>query len=324
MNIEKLKLLVKGLIRYLPGVKNLLKKRKTGGTDESRYCYSIWMRHLINYSATNKIIPETVAELGPGDSLGTALAALLTGTKKIYALDVIKYWDNKRNLKIFEELVILFKNKANIPDNKEYPKIRPELQDYSFPSKIISDKILKSSLEKKRLDLIRKEIMDCNNPNNIFISYKIPWNNTDIISLNSIDFIYSQAVLECIDDLDSTFAVLHKWLKNNGYMSHTIDLKPHGLTNKWYGHWTFSNLEWKIIKGGRKFLVNRLPYSSYINLHLAYNFEILVKSVIKSRPIKNRNKLSKNFRNLSDEDLKISGLYILSKKNNLKNPENKK
>jgi hypothetical protein len=46
--------------------------------------------------------------------------------------------------------------------------------------------------------------------------------------------------------------------------------------------------------------------------------------VIKSRPIKNRNKLSKNFKNLSDEDLKISGLYILSKKNNLKNPENKK
>jgi hypothetical protein len=193
MNKEKLMPLAKGLIKHLPGVKKLL-PNKTGGTIESRYCYSVWMRHLKNWNTFNAEVPEIVAELGPGDSLGIGFAALLSGSKQLYALDVIKYWDNKRNLKIFNEIVELFKNKTNIPDNNEYPKVRPKLGDYNFPTKILSDNLLKETLEKNRLDIIRNEIININDPNNSFIKYYIPWNKTKIIRKESVDFIYSQAV----------------------------------------------------------------------------------------------------------------------------------
>ena len=101
MNRENLTSIVKGTFKHIPGIKNILSQR-TGGTIESRYCYSIWMRHLMHWNIYNDNVPEIVAELGPGDSLGTGLCSLLSGSKQLYALDVIKYWDNQRNLKIFE------------------------------------------------------------------------------------------------------------------------------------------------------------------------------------------------------------------------------
>ena len=41
--------------------------------------------------------PEVVAELGPGDSLGIGMAALLTGAEVYYAFDVVEYASNQRN-----------------------------------------------------------------------------------------------------------------------------------------------------------------------------------------------------------------------------------
>ena len=79
------------------------------------------MRHLKNWNILNDKVPETVAELGPGFSLGIGLAALLSGSKRLYTLDVVKHWDNEKNLVIFEELIEFFKNKTSIPNNNEYP-----------------------------------------------------------------------------------------------------------------------------------------------------------------------------------------------------------
>jgi hypothetical protein len=69
--------------------------------------------------------PKVVAELGPGDSLGIGLAALVSGAEKYFALDVVEYTNIERNLKIFDELVTLFKNKEDIPGEQEFPEVRP-------------------------------------------------------------------------------------------------------------------------------------------------------------------------------------------------------
>lgn len=313
MNKEKLKPIIKGLIKHIPGVKKILPNR-TGGTIESRYCYSVWMRHLNNWNSVNDRVPEIVAELGPGDSLGIGLAALLSGSKRLYVLDVVKYWDNKRNLKIFEELIEFFKNKISIPDNIEYPKVKPELENYSFPSNILSDNLLSETLSENRLNTIRKEILDINNPENSFIIYHIPWNDSNIINNNTVDFIYSQAVLEHVEDLDNTYSTMRKWLKPSGLMSHTIDYKSHKVTKSWNGHWTFSDFEWNIVKGGKIFLINRQPFSKHIELHLKYGFKILVKVPVKLKNKLNINQLSSRFKKLSEEDITTSEVYILSKK----------
>lgn len=314
MNKEKLILIVKGAIKHLPGVKNLLPPMKTGGTNESRYCYSVWLRHLKHWGMFVDGLPHSIAELGPGDSLGTGLAALLSGCKSLYALDVIKYWDNSRNLKIFEELIPLFRQKADIPGPDEYPKVKPLLDDYRFPSYILSDEILSESLSENRLNTIRDEIRNIDNPNNTYIRYKIPWNDAEVIDKEAIDFIYSQAVLECIDDLDNTFKAMCKWLRNTGLMSHNIDFKSHGLTQEWNGHWVFNDLEWYLVKGGRTFLVNRKTLSEYIKVHSKFGFDILDMKPVKLENRFSRTQLAKQFRNLSEEDLTTAGVYIISTK----------
>ena len=105
----------------------------TGGTLSARYCYSIWLRHLVK--ARNEGMaenPGVVAELGPGDSIGVGLAALLTGASEYYALDLKKYANTKRNLEIFDKLVELFKKREPIPDDKELDFVRPKLDSYNF------------------------------------------------------------------------------------------------------------------------------------------------------------------------------------------------
>ncbi|HEX2922119.1 MAG TPA: hypothetical protein VHO50_13225 [Bacteroidales bacterium] len=312
MDIEKQILIAKGAFKHLPGVSKRF--RRTGGTIESRYCYSVWMRHLKYWSKHRNKVPVTVAELGPGDSLGTGFAALLSGARRLFALDVVKYWDNDRNLRIFNELVDLFRKRVPVPDNTEYPKVRPFLSDYSFPSSILTDDDLKESLSESRLEIIRKEIIDIDNPRNIYIKYKIPWHDPYVITANSIDFIYSQAVLECIDDLDNTYLSMCRWMKPGALMSHTIDLKSHGLTSEWNGHWKFNDFEWYLVKGGRRFLINRQPLSTHIEMHKRHGFEILTNESIKSFNKLDPDVLSKRFRGLSEEDRTTSGVYVLSRK----------
>src|SRR5262245_49632118 len=85
----------------LPPVKRFLaeKAKGTGGSCEARYCYSIWMRHLIAaQSGGLDPNPATVAELGPGDSLGVGITALLTGAKRYFALDVVPHASAAHNL----------------------------------------------------------------------------------------------------------------------------------------------------------------------------------------------------------------------------------
>jgi hypothetical protein len=308
---EKLMPITIGLVLHVPFVKTLLSYR-TGGTIESKYCYSVWLRHLKMLNTVQKGVPKRVAELGPGDSLGIGFAALLSGCESFRAFDVIKYWNVERNLKIFEELVVLFKNKAPIPDNTEYPRVQPRLGTYAFPDYILSEKILKDSLAESRLEAIREEIKNPDNPKNTLVKFYVPWNDYKVISLDSVDFIYSQAVLEHVEDLEGTYIAFSKWLKRGGIMSHSIDFKCHKTTKSWNGHRTYSEFEWKIVKGGRMFLINRLPYSVNKELHKKHGFRILKElPVIMANNIP-RNKFSQRFRNLSEEDMTTSGAYILS------------
>lgn len=310
---EKLRPMTIGLVLHVPFVKTLLSYR-TGGTIESKYCYSVWLRHLKMLNSVWNGVPKRVAELGPGDSLGIGFAALLSGCESVRAFDVIKYWDVERNLKIFDELVVLFKNKAPIPDNTEYPKVQPQLDDYAFPDDILTEEILKESLSETRLGAIREEIKNPDAPQNIFVKFYVPWNDYKVIRADSVDFLYSQAVLEHVEDLEGTYVAFSKWLKKGGFMSHSIDFKCHRTTKRWNGHRTYSDFEWKIVKGGRMFLINRQPYSVHKQLHKKHGFRILKElPIIMTNDIP-RNKFSRRFRNLSEEDMTTSEVYMLSVK----------
>src|ERR1700733_12713362 len=101
-----------GLATFIPGVVPIF-GRGGGGTKSARYCYSVWMRHLVaTFESGLWNNPRSVAELGPGDSLGGGLAALVSGVEKYDAFDVVKHAQVKQNEATLEEIIALFRQRA--------------------------------------------------------------------------------------------------------------------------------------------------------------------------------------------------------------------
>src|SRR5687768_8072105 len=148
-------------VSKLPPVQRVFKRHSLGthGTNEARYCYSVWLRHL-GCAAANGLDthPKAVAELGPGDSIGIGIAAVLTGVERYYAFDVVAHANTPRNLEIFDGLVELFRARADVPDAEEYPRVGPTLDDYRYPTHLLGPERMEAALEPRRLARIRESL----------------------------------------------------------------------------------------------------------------------------------------------------------------------
>ena len=256
--------------------------------------------------------PEVIAELGPGDSLGIGLAALISGADKYYTLDIKKYATNKNNIKVFDELVNLFIKREKIPNEAEFPYIKPFLESCEFPQHILTNKRLNEALNPIRIESIRDVLWnpDDNNKGDIRIAYFVPWYNPDIIREASVDLVYSQAVLEHVDGLINTYETLYHWLKPGGVVSNQIDFHCHGLSRVWNSHWTYSDFVWKLIRGKRIYFLNREPHSTHINLLKNFGFRVICDIKIKDASEIQRKQLASRFKNISDDDLTTSRAFI--------------
>ena len=136
ISINSIGALAKGQLHRAPGYAaavGLLRRARTRKAS-ARYCYSVWLRHLLALHQ-NGLAPklEVVAEVGPGDSIGTGLAALLSGAEFYVAVDFVRYANVSENLDVFEELLDLFERRAPLPDDEEFPDIYPKLRSCRFP-----------------------------------------------------------------------------------------------------------------------------------------------------------------------------------------------
>src|SRR5438093_1078131 len=116
--------LARGMLTYLPVIGKSFVFSKTGGTDASRYCYAVWMRHWLRLKeAFPHAHSATVAEIGPGDSLGVGLCALLLGASQYQAIDVQRLANGETNLRLLKEIASMLKRQEPIPDQAEFPKL---------------------------------------------------------------------------------------------------------------------------------------------------------------------------------------------------------
>ena len=259
-----------GVASFLPGLGRLT-NRASGGTDSARYCYSVWLRHLVRAHASG--LPTRwacVAELGPGDSLGIGLAALLCGAEHAIGLDVKAHANPSTNLRIFEELVELFRARTAIPGDDEFPGVRPRLSTYSFPDDLLPVDRQRAWLAESRLDQIRSAIVG--QPASVTLAYAAPWKDPSVIEIGRVDFFMSQAVLEHVDDLDTAYRAMRQWMKPGAVMSHAIDFSSHHLTRHWNGHWTVGDATWRLVRGTRSYLINRQPLSVHLALLTRHGF----------------------------------------------------
>lgn len=132
----KLPPIVKGILTWVPILNAWrLHRASTGGTNNPRYCYSVWLRHLATLIPHGfRVHGARIGELGPGDSIGGGLAALLCGADHYVGLDVVPFSANADLLKTFDELVQLYSRREPIPDHNEFPRVRPRLECYDFPN----------------------------------------------------------------------------------------------------------------------------------------------------------------------------------------------
>lgn len=314
----RLKPLVRGLLTFIPGSHLFLPEQKAGGGGNSAaYCYGVWLIHLtMLWENGLRTIPDSLAELGPGESLGVGLSAMLSGVNHYYALDTLKHADTALNLKIFDELVEMFTRRAGKPGNG-WPDLGKYLDANLFPSHILTDDVLANTLEETRVANIRKLIASRGEDTSVTgmsLKYIAPWLDADIIQKDSIDAIISHSVLEHVVDIEDAYVVMHKWLKPGGGMSHYIDIRAHGVDKIENGHWKFSELLWKAILGKRPYLINRLPYSAHRQFTSDLGFDIVceLKQYITNGI--QRHQLAKRWRHLSDDDMTCIGALLQAKK----------
>ena len=311
----KIRPLVKGLLTFVPGSQKFLPKPTTGGTDSAPYCYGVWMKHLTMLHANGvAVIPETVAELGPGDSLGIGLAAMLSGSRRYFALDVVAFANVDSNLRVLDELVELFRNRTAGPVGG-FPEFHQYLGEDLFPGHILSDAHLAESLSHERVNAIRYALRTLGTPvNGISIDYLVPWSEVSVVRPGSVDLVLSHSVLEHVVDLEATYRALRQWLKPGAVMSHQIDFTSHGISDMWNGYRAYPEWLWKVIEGKRDFLINREPHSVHRELMLKNGFEIFCDLQKIRKDGLSRVKLAKRWRDLPDDDLNCTGAFVQARR----------
>lgn len=294
-----------GILSFLPG----LAVGPTGGTDSARYCYSVWLRHVakaVECGVWNS--PKHVAEIGPGDTIGVGLAALITGADRYTAIDSIQYTTLQASAQMLNQLMELFSARTSIPDDDEFPDVWPKLSSYRFPANVISDS-LPELLRRGRVIAHHLRAEDESGP----IRYLAPWDLADQIPIEPVNMIISQAVLEHVDKLSEVYRAMAVWVAPGGFVSHTIDFRAHGTSNSWDGHWTYPRFLWKTMRGRRPWLLNREPISSHLRLLEDNNFVLLDQQRHLSVQARARSELASGFRSLSHDDLTTKVAFLIAR-----------
>jgi hypothetical protein len=261
------------------------------------------MRHLV-FAAEHGLEtnPRVVAELGPGDSLGVGLAAVLTGADRYYALDIVGYADITTNFSVLDGLLELLEARAPVPEGEF--AATPILQSSDFPHDVLTERRLEGPTSAKRVAAVRAAIEELGTEHDrIRIAYAPSWMDTGAAPSEQPDMIFSQAVLEHVDDLEATYRRMYEWVPRGGVVSHEIDFTSHGFARTWDGHWTLSDRAWRAIRGRRRFAINRMPVSTHLELLETAGFRLAHVHRVPAGSNIRRDDLAPQFRSLSEDDL---------------------
>jgi len=304
----------RGLLSYVPALNDVLPSKTGGHTDSASYCYGVWMKHLTLLRAHGfPAIPQTMAELGPGESLGVGLCGLLSGSSHYVGLDVLAHSNPERNLLVLNDLIKLFLQRAPNPD-KGWPEFSSYLDERLFPSHILTEQAMRYALRPERIEAIRRAVTAQSPNDSITAKYKAPWFDPRVIEEGSIDLVVSQSVLEHVVDLPATYKALYQWVKPGGWMSHQIDFKSHGLSTRWNGYRTCSDRLWEITFGRRPFMINRQAASVHLRLIQEAGFRVVTHQKFMRKDGIRREELAPRWADISDDDLNCSGMYVIATK----------
>ncbi len=274
------KIIIKIVISKLKINKSFLHKFgifRHGSMDSVEYSDIVFQRHFKNFKPKSK--KYKILELGPGNSITTGIYAFASGCQKTYLVDSGDFIT--RDMDFYKKVIgMVFKNKTNSSD-----------------------------------------IKDINNFESLKNKMNIQYDTNGLQSLNqipdnSVDFIFSNAVLEHVkkDEFFETIKELFRILKNDGISSHEIDLKDHlgySLNNlRFYSKvWESATFQ----QSG--FYTNRIRYNEMLEIFKSVGFKVKVikKWYWDELPI-NKKKLTHQYKSINNGELKINCFDVILKK----------
>jgi len=307
-----------GILSYIPFLYSYLKESElfgvAGSTSSASYCYNVFWRHIqkADEMGVDLLVPRgNVVELGPGGSLGTGLCAILAGYERYVGVDVVPFAKNRqRNLMVFEELRGLFEMEASlVQDNAIWPIVG----DLNYPAKRIRAIKAGNALSPARLQAIRQAIQ-CGSAGSISLSYCHPDEIGRVFKPDTVDWVFSQAVLEHVEDIGAVHSTMARVLRLGGWASHTIDFKAHGCSVYYNGHYRYSEAMWRFMVGRRVLLSNRKPPSAHIAAVEAQKMKVIGNYMRRGEDPLPKSKFHQDFRQMTDDDAYASSAFLLAGK----------
>jgi SAM-dependent methyltransferase len=249
-----------------------------GYMEQGSYALHVFNEHVSRAGKQVMLQGKTILELGPGDSIATALVAASYGAKAI----------------------LVDAGPFAMTDIEGYHKLAQDLEHAGVSPPDISTA--------ETLD----EILDACNA--VYLTEGL--HSFSSIEAGTIDLIYSQAVLEHVrkHEFQDTMRECFRVLTPAGIASHRVDLKDHlgGSLN----NLRFSERIWEsefFVSSG--FYTNRIRYPKMITICKQVGFDVEVCDVRRwdDLPLKKQS-LSKEFSYYSNEELIVTGFDILLRK----------
>jgi SAM-dependent methyltransferase len=249
---------------------------KHGDMERPEYAYKVFTTHFERVDFPKKNGGFTALEIGPGDTLFSAIIARTYGAARCYLVDVGQFAceDLAPYQAMAEEL-----NRRGLS--------APDVNGAGAVETVLS--ACKAQYLVEGLRSLRK------------------------LPIHSVDFIWSQAVLEHIRlaDFPEMVKEMRRVLHPDGACSHRVDLMDHlgGALN----NLRFSTRFWESDFMARSgFYTNRIRYSEMLEHFKMGGFDVEVVQIDRWRSLPTpRNKLAPEFRKLPDDDLLISGFDVI-------------
>jgi hypothetical protein len=250
-----------------------------GSMDKCDYAINVFGGHMAKAGLTANLAGKTILELGPGDSISSAIISAAHGAQAILV--------------------------------DTGPFVRGDIIPYIKLTKVLRENGL-APTDLTTCKNIQQILSLCHAQ---YLTSGL--RSLSSIESASVDMIFSHAVLEHVrvSEFAAIQTEIHRILKPHSYASHCIDLKDHlgGSLN----NLRFSRETWEsdlFTKSG--FYTNRIRYRQMLEQFKKAKYSVIDATPQRwdSLPI-SRSKLAEEFRILPEDELLISSFDVLLQKN---------
>lgn len=249
---------------------------EAGRMEDPAYAFGVFKKHFDSVSFTRKEVGFTGLDLGPGDSLSSALIARAYGASACYLVDVKAFaeTDVKQYVRMADFLVALG---LPVPDARAMTSVKTILAG------------CRATYRTSGLDSLRS------------------------IPKDSVDFIWSHSVLQHVRraEFHDTLRELRRVLRSDGISSHWVDLQD--MLGGALNNLRFRESVWEspfMAQSG--FYTNRIGYSEMLSLfkEAGYASDVIATKHWAQLPTP-RSKFWTRFRDLPEEDLCIRSFHVI-------------